>query len=273
MSRGVTASILAVLVVLPMVAVYAAKPGWVDVGKYAEYEIYAEGNMLNVSGKIGSVRIEIKFVSDSYATVEVSANINLQALSPLRDEFRGGLPPMPIPVPIPVPEDPSYTYFDAFVWWYREDMPPWFSLPLVLGSRSLENLSRGQIPRLLSLQAPFSVSSESKRVAAGGFDCYKLSTSTSFPSFSVSINLWYEKSTGLLIAYEYYWQFQGKGAHIYMQLKSTNVFGGASVPLTTNIVGGLAVPQTTMIAMVVVIAAAATGAALMLRRSKRATTL
>jgi len=242
-ARAVAAVVLAVLVVLSIATVYAAKPGWVAAGKYAEYEIYVESSALNVSGRIGSARIEFRSVGDTYATVEVSASVDRRVVDSLRSMLGGA-------VSLPIPEAASYTY----TWRYEEDL-----FPFLLGSRSLEELSRGrQVSLPLLPLASLSASSESKRVAAGSFDCYKLSASVSLLGVSMSASLWYEKLTGLLVAYEYDVQFMGQGVRISVQLKSTNILGGPGIPLTT------------VVAAIVVIAAAAAIAALMLRRSRRA---
>jgi len=240
-ARAVAAVILAVLVVLPIAAVYAAKPRWVAEGRYAEYEIYVESSALNVSGRVGYARIEFRSAGDSNATVEVSASVDQRVVDSLRSILGGA-------VPLPIPEAASYIY----TWRYEEDLPPF-----LLSSRSLENLSRGQIP-FPPQGVLLSVSSESKSVPAGRFDCYKLSASVSLLGASLTMNAWYEKSTGLLIAYEYDVQILGQRIHISVQLKSTNILGGPGIPLTT------------VIAVAVVIAAAAAIAALMLRRSGKA---
>jgi len=243
LARAVAVVILAVLVVLPIAAAYAAKPGWVGAGKYAEYEIYVESSALNVSGRIGSVRIEFRSVGDINATVEVSASVDQRVVDSLRSMLGGA-------VSLPIPEAASYTY----TWRYEDDL-----FPFLLGSRSLEELSRGrQVSLPLPPLASFSVSSESKRVAAGSFDCYRLSAAASLLGVSISASLWYEKSTGLLVAYEYNVQILGQGARVSVQLKSTNILGGPSIPLTTVVV------------VVVAITAAATGAVIMLRRSRGA---
>jgi len=226
-SRSVIAFTLAVLVVLPIAVVYAAKPGWVAAGKYAEYEIYVEGNALDVNGKVGSVRIEFKSVSDSSATVVVSVSIDQQIANSLRS----------IGFSLPTTGSEEYT------WNYEYDLGIF-----VLGSKSLEELSKGS-------QQGFSVTSESKSVPAGRFDCYKISFSASLFGASASANLWYEKSTGLLVAYEYSVQMLGQGARVSMQLKSTNIIG---------------FPLTTVIVVVVVIAAVAAVAVFALRRLRRA---
>jgi len=41
--------------------------------------------------------------------------------------------------------------------------------------------------------------------------------------------MWFEKSSGLLVAYEYDIQYRGQKAHLSVQLKSTNIVGGANI--------------------------------------------
>jgi len=71
-----------------------------------------------------------------------------------------------------------------------------------------------------------SLSTESKRVPAGTFNCYKVSGSV---LGMASISVWFEKSSGLLVAYEYDIQYGGQKVHLSMQLRSTNIVGGVSI--------------------------------------------
>jgi len=219
------------------VPVSAAKPSWVDKGKYAEYDIFLESNVSNVSGRIGSARIELKAVLSFGAFVEVSVDVDPRALSALRSILGGVL-------------NDTIPTAGTRVWLYQYDL-----YPFLLGSESLENLSKGRWSDEF-----LSVSSESKSVPAGRFDCYKISFSFSASedgaTAAVNVSYWYEKSTGLLVAYEWSVQFLNESACVYVQLKSTNILGeyipGRQILSLPGVVG-LAIAEAVVVAAALLI--------------------
>jgi len=190
----------------PTVPMSATKPSWVTEGKYAEYEIFLESNVSNVSSRIGTARIEVKAVSSLGAIVEVSVDIDQQGTSALQSILGGAF-------------NESIPTAGTHIWTYQSDL-----YPFLLGSKSLEEMSKGQWSDQL-----FTLLTEPKRVAVGTFDCYKLSASISVSeegaSVSFNVSYWYEKSTGLLVAYEWSVQFLNESARLSVQLKSTNILG------------------------------------------------
>jgi len=52
--------------------------------------------------------------------------------------------------------------------------------------------------------------------------------------------MWFEKSSGLLVAYEYDIRYGDQKVHLSMQLKSTNIVGGANILILIIIVVAIA---------------------------------
>jgi len=207
MGRGVAIAILMIFLITSIIGIAAAKPSWVDVGKYAEYEILVDSNIPNVpSGKIGSVKLQVKTATSDSASIEISTSIDQQVLRDMQNALG-----IDISMLIPI-------ITTSYTWNYTNDV-----YLFILGSESLDKLSKGQsLPGV-------SLSTESKMVPAGTFNCYKFSYSYNLFGVMMSINMWFEKSSGLLVAYEYDVQYSGQKAHLSMQLKSTNIVGGASI--------------------------------------------
>lgn len=203
--------------------VLAEKPKWVDLGKYAEYEVAVTKSTRPEipEGKLGTIRWEIVDVRDDHAKIKFTINVWSQ--------------------------DPLFSNAPTSQTWYYDE-----SIGFILGSEDLSALKQGRPPEDLTTDA--TVSSEVKTVQAGSFDCYKITIA--WPSdlgTAGFFRLWYDKSSGILVALEL--EIRRGEDYVFesAQLLSTNAAKPIWNPIITWIIVGVALAVIVVVIVAIVV--------------------
>jgi len=202
---AVALTLLAFTAMLAGCAAEAQRPDWVSEGKYVEYKVYIQSDAPQVpKGEVGTLRLEIVRVYDRYAEVNVRSDV--------------------------LPEARSYVPFSAgyeMTWYYESD-------GFALSSASLSELAQGRPPKSMldwfeRASMEYSVGSELKSVPGGTFDCYKVSAWSQ--GEDARYDYWFDKKTGLIVAFSMGGKYQGYWLEINVELSTTNIASPLMPPM------------------------------------------